>query len=113
MSYELSEDILKYLKDSEEETIKLIETLCGIPAPSHHEERRAEFVKNWLTDNGANGVYIDEALNVLALIDMRFCLKQKVAIHLAHLETVMRFMQWRMLYVACMIAKFQLKEIAV
>lgn len=39
MSWELTDDILQYLKDSEEETIKLIEDLCAIPAPSHHEEK--------------------------------------------------------------------------
>jgi len=86
MSYELSEDILKYLKDSEEETIKLIETLCGIPAPSHHEERRAEFVKNWLTDNGAKGVYIDEALNVLYPVGCEG--RDDIVVFLAHTDTV-------------------------
>ena len=49
MSWELSDDILQYLQDSEEETIRLIETLCGIPAPSHHEEKRVAFIQNWLT----------------------------------------------------------------
>lgn len=86
MSYELSKDILKYLKDSEEETIKLIETLCGIPAPSHHEERRAEFVKNWLTDNGAKGVYIDEALNVLYPVGCEG--REDIVVFLAHTDTV-------------------------
>ena len=86
MSYELSKDILKYLKDSEEETINLIETLCGIPAPSHHEERRAEFVKNWLTDNGAKGVYIDEALNVLYPVGCEG--RDDIVVFLAHTDTV-------------------------
>lgn len=86
MSYELSKDILKYLKDSEEETINLIETLCRIPAPSHHEERRAEFVKNWLTDNGAKGVYIDEALNVLYPVGCEG--RDDIVVFLAHTDTV-------------------------
>ena len=86
MSYELSKDILKYLKDSEEETINLIETLCGIPAPSHHEERRAEFVKNWLTENGAKGVYIDEALNVLYPVGCEG--RDDIVVFLAHTDTV-------------------------
>ena len=86
MSYELSKDILKYLKDSEEETINLIETLCGIPAPSHHEERRAEFVKSWLTDNGAKGVYIDEALNVLYPVGCEG--RDDIVVFLAHTDTV-------------------------
>ena len=86
MSFELSKEVLQYLKDSEEETIKLIETLCGIPAPSHHEERRAEFVKNWLEENGAKGVYIDSALNVLYPVGCEG--RDDIVVFLAHTDTV-------------------------
>lgn len=47
------------------EALELICTLAQIPAPSHHEEKRAEFCKKWLEDNGAENVYIDDALNVV------------------------------------------------
>ena len=60
-----TESLNKYLENSFEETCKLLETLAAIPAPSHHEEKRADFVKNWLVEQGAEGVYIDEALNVI------------------------------------------------
>jgi len=86
MSFELSADILQYLKDSEKETIQLIETLCGIPAPSHHEEKRAEFVKKWLTDIGAKGVYIDKALNVIYPINCEG--RDDIVVFLAHTDTV-------------------------
>ena len=50
--------------------LQLLKTLAAIPAPSHHEEKRAEFIKNWLIEQGAKDVYIDEAKNVvLALGD--------------------------------------------
>ena len=86
MSFELSNEILQYLKDSEEETLKLIETLCGIPAPSHHEEKRAEFVKTWLTENGAKDVVIDEALNVLCPVGCEG--RDDIVVFLAHTDTV-------------------------
>lgn len=86
MGFELSNEILEYLKSSEEETIQLIETLCGIPAPSHHEERRAEFVKEWLTENGAKGVYIDEALNVVYPVGCEG--RDDIVVFLAHTDTV-------------------------
>ena len=86
MSYELSNDILKYLKDCEEETIDLIETLCGIPAPSWHEEKRAEFCKKWLEDNGAKGVYIDSALNVVYPVGCEG--KDDIIVFMAHTDTV-------------------------
>lgn len=86
MNFELSSEILQYLKNSEEETFQLIETLCGIPAPSHHEEKRAEFVKNWLVENGAEGVYIDEALNVVYPVGCDE--KNDIVVFLAHTDTV-------------------------
>ena len=48
-----------------EETVSLLKTLCQIPAPSNHEELRAQWIKNWLDALGAQGVYIDSALNVV------------------------------------------------
>ncbi|MBO5066944.1 MAG: peptidase, partial [Clostridia bacterium] len=61
----LNKNVLKYLQDSEQETLDLLETICQIPAPSGNEHKRAEFIKNWLTENGAKQVIIDDALNVL------------------------------------------------
>lgn len=86
MSFELSKEVLQYLKDSEEETIKLIETLCGIPAPSHHEERRAEFIQNWLTEQGATDVTIDEALNVVYPVGCEE--RDDIVVFMAHTDTV-------------------------
>ena len=54
-----------YLDASQQELKQLIRDLCAIPAPSHHEEKRAEFCKKWFASIGAKGVYIDEALNVV------------------------------------------------
>ena len=42
----------------------LIKSLCRIPAPSHHERRRAEFVCQWFQNQGFFA-YIDEATNVI------------------------------------------------
>ena len=83
---ELSQEILKYLEDSFGETMELLEAICKIPAPSHHEEKRAAFCKKWLEDNGAEGVYIDEALNVV----FPWCCdgKDKLVAFLAHTDTV-------------------------
>ncbi len=61
----LTEELLGYYDDHAEEAKELLIELAQIPAPSHHEEKRAEFCKNWLEQQGAKGVYIDEALNVV------------------------------------------------
>ena len=83
---ELNQDILKYLEDSYEETVALLEALCKIPAPSHHEEKRAAFCKKWLEDMGAEGVYIDDALNVV----FPWCCdgKKDLVVFMAHTDTV-------------------------
>ena len=45
--------------------LALLKTLAAIPAPSHHEDERAAFIKDWLDRAGAPGAYIDEAKNVV------------------------------------------------
>lgn len=47
------------------EAYELLCTLSKIPAPSNDEGLRAEFIKLWLENIGASGVYIDDALNVI------------------------------------------------
>lgn len=54
-----------FLSGHQEEHLNLLLILAQIPAPSGHEEKRAEFCKNWLEAQGAEGVYIDDALNVI------------------------------------------------
>lgn len=61
----LSEEMEKYIDSSQEELLQLIRDLCAIPAPSHHEERRAAFCKEWFEKNGGQNVFVDEALNVI------------------------------------------------
>ena len=48
-----------------QELYDLLKAMTLIPAPSHFEDAKAEFAKNWLVENGAEGVYIDSAKNVI------------------------------------------------
>lgn len=61
----LDQKILEYTETLKDEQLDLLLTLAKIPAPSGNEEKRADFCKEWLEDNGAEGVYIDDALNVI------------------------------------------------
>lgn len=61
----LSEQILQYIEAHRQEAYDLLIELAQIPAPSNHEEMRAAFCRDWLRRQGADGVYIDEALNVI------------------------------------------------
>ena len=64
----LQEKILSYIHECHDEQLQLLMTLAQIPAPSGKEELRATFCKNWLLENGAEDVIIDEALNVIVPI---------------------------------------------
>ena len=83
---QLTRDVINYIENSREETMQLLEALCRIPAPSGHEEARAEFCKKWLEDNGAEGVYIDEALNVIYPINCEG--RDDIVVFVAHTDTV-------------------------
>ena len=75
-----------YLSASQEELKALIRALCAIPAPSHHEEKRAAFCKNWFESIGAKGVFIDEALNVVC--PHHVTEDGPVTVFMAHTDTV-------------------------
>lgn len=82
----LNKEVLNYLENNKEQTLKLIEELCKIPAPSGKEEHRAEFVKNYMESFGAKGVYIDDALNVIYPVNCDG--KKNITVFMAHTDTV-------------------------
>lgn len=61
----LTQQIIQYIEQHRQEAFDLLVEMAQIPAPSNHEEKRAAFCKEWLERQGAKGVYIDEALNVI------------------------------------------------
>lgn len=83
---ELTQTILEYIKSREQEAVELLVELAQIPAPSHHEERRAAFCKAWLEQQGAKNVYIDEALNVVYPIGCEA--GKQIAVFMAHSDVV-------------------------
>lgn len=59
------QEMFKWAEAHADEQKELLKAIAAIPAPSHHEERRAHFIKDWLVRQGAADVIIDEALNVV------------------------------------------------
>lgn len=82
----LNEMQLNWCAEHNAEGIELLRTLGKIPAPSHKEEKRAAFVKAWLEAQGAEGVYIDEALNVIYPINVTE--NNPVSVIMAHTDIV-------------------------
>ena len=79
-------DLEQYIVRNETAAVELLRTLCAIPAPSHHEEKRAAFIKAWLEEQGAEGVFIDEALNVIYPYNVGET--GDVCLFMAHTDTV-------------------------
>lgn len=63
-------DLFCWCESQFPEHLDLLKTLAAIPAPSHREAQRAFFIQNWLMQNGANSVTIDEAKNVVLPLGM-------------------------------------------
>ena len=82
----MTESILTYIEAHREEALALLLELAQIPAPSNHEEARAEFCRAWLEAQGAEGVIIDEALNVIYPIGCDG--EGPVTVYMAHSDVV-------------------------
>lgn len=86
MKFQLNGEGRVYAAEQERPLVELIEALCKIPAPSHHEERRAAFVKAWFAENGFPDVTTDVAQNVIAPVN---CAPgREVVVFMAHTDTV-------------------------
>ena len=82
----LTQPVLDYIAQHQDEMQELLVTIAKIPAPSNHEEKRAAFCKEWLEKQGAKGVYIDEALNVIYPVG---CTDQNpLVVFMAHTDVV-------------------------
>ena len=79
--------IKEYVNAHIGELYVLLKDLCLIPAPSHHEEKRAEFCKKWFDENCGAGAYIDEALNVIFPYGVT-SEKKALSVLAAHTDTV-------------------------
>ncbi len=79
-------NIKEFTEKNHEYIFKTLKELCLIPAPSHKEHERAEYCKKWLENNGAKGVYIDEALNVVFPYNCDG--SDRITVFAAHTDTV-------------------------
>ncbi len=75
-----------FIEKHKSELYKTLKELCAIPAPSHFEHARAAYCKKWLENAGAEGVYIDEALNVI--LPMNCEGSDKITVIVSHTDTV-------------------------
>ncbi|MBE6581352.1 MAG: M20/M25/M40 family metallo-hydrolase [Ruminococcaceae bacterium] len=75
-----------FLEENKEQMYTTLRELCAIPAPSHLEHERAVYCKEWLERVGAEGVYIDDAWNVI--LPLNCTGSDKITVFVAHTDTV-------------------------
>ena len=61
----MQQDFSVFIEQNTAELYALIADLCRIPAPSHQEDARAAFCRDYLVAAGAKGVFIDDVKNVI------------------------------------------------
>ena len=82
----LNREIERYIKANEDEALALLKQLARIPAPSNREEKRARFCLEWLRTQGAEGVYCDDALNVIYPVEADA--EGPLEVYAAHMDVV-------------------------
>lgn len=83
---EVIERALEYLKEDDQRTLEELLEMCRIPAPSHMEQEKAEYVRKKMEDIGLDDVHTDEVGNVLGTI--RGCGGGPRLMVAAHTDTV-------------------------
>lgn len=80
------EELDRFIASCKDEQAELLMTLGRIPAPSHHEEKRAAFCKKWFEHEGCNEVWINEAQNVICKFNCdRY---DEITVMMAHMDVV-------------------------
>lgn len=75
----------RYIEVHFEEAMDLLRTLGKIPAPSHMEDKRVQFCRDWFLAQGAAQVEIDKAKNVVCTIPGR---SEDIVVIMAHMDVV-------------------------
>lgn len=86
MKKEIREIVEQYAAEVKDEAEGLLEVLGRIPAPSHQEDARVEFCREWLLGQGAEDVSVDCAKNVICKIGCDG--HQNLVVFMAHMDIV-------------------------
>ena len=66
----MRQNVMIWCGEHADQQLELLKQLAAIPAPSHQEHRRVEWISAWLKDRGFPQVIVDEALNVIVPFDV-------------------------------------------
>lgn len=76
----------EWINGQYDELLTIVRELCAIPAPSRHEEKRAEYCEKKLKAFGFTDVRTDDANNVICEVNCRG--SNRITVFAAHTDTV-------------------------
>ena len=83
----INRELLKtWCEEHYDEQLALLKELAAIPSPSHHEEKRAAFIRDRLVREGAGDVWIDSACNVVLPFACEG--RNDIRVYMAHTDVV-------------------------
>lgn len=82
----MTDQVLRFMDEHRQEACDLLLELAQIPAPSNNEEKRAQFCADWLKAQGCDGVYVDDALNVIWPVGCTD--RNDLVVYMAHSDVV-------------------------
>ena len=82
----LNREMEQFIAEHEQEALELLKTLARIPAPSGREEARGQFCRDWLVQQGAEGMFIDAAGNVVYPVEAEG--EGPLEVFMAHMDVV-------------------------
>lgn len=82
----MKDQIIQFAKEHEEEAIQLLKEIGKIPSPSHHEEKRAAYLKQWFIKNGFEQCMIDDMNNVI--VEIPCPQNPDIVLFMAHIDVV-------------------------
>lgn len=79
-------EIEAFVETNHDEAVALLEELGRIPAPSHQEDQRAAFCRDWFVREGVGEVFVDAAKNVVCKFGCDGC--DDITVFMAHMDIV-------------------------
>lgn len=80
------DDLLAWCREHHAQHTALLKELAVIPAPSHQEQQRVAFIRDWLYAAGAREVLVDSACNVILPLGDRT--GEDISVFMAHTDVV-------------------------
>lgn len=82
----MQDELGRYIQENKQKILDLAVELCQIPSPTGHEEKKADFIRQWLKGISGRDADLDEAGNVIYTLPASG--SGSFFVYAAHMDTV-------------------------